>query len=70
MASRKKADTPKQLRIKQIRSLSGRPELHRKTMKALGLKHHQMTVVHEDNPAIRGMLFQVRHLVQVDEVEA
>jgi large subunit ribosomal protein L30 len=59
---------PKLLRIKQIRSGSGRPAKHRRTLEALGLKRHQQTIVQQDNPAIRGMLFQVRHLVQVDEI--
>ena len=36
---------------------------------ALGLRHHQMTVEHDDTPAIRGMLHKVRHLVRVEEVE-
>jgi large subunit ribosomal protein L30 len=53
------------LRVKQVRSLSGRPALHRRTIQALGLKHHQDVIEVVDNPAIRGMLFQVRHLVEV-----
>ena len=57
------------LRVKQVRSLSGRPAKHRATMEALGFRHHQQTLVKDDNPSIRGMLFQVRHLVQVEEVE-
>ncbi len=57
------------LRITQVRSGAGRPRKHRATLEALGLKRHQHTVVHTDNPAIRGMLFQVRHLVQVEELE-
>jgi large subunit ribosomal protein L30 len=56
------------LRITQVRSLSGRPEKHRRTMEALGFRKHQQTIVQQDNPAIRGMLFQVRHLVEVEEV--
>jgi large subunit ribosomal protein L30 len=56
------------LRITQVRSLSGRPAKHRATMEALGFRRHQQTIVHQDNPAIRGMLFQVRHLVEVQEV--
>jgi len=53
------------LRVKQVRSGSGRPALHRRTLQALGLRHHQDIVEVVDNPAIRGMLFQVRHLVEV-----
>lgn len=69
---RKKAaeSTPRYLKIKQVRSGVGRPEVHRKTLRALGLRRHQHTVVQQDNPAIQGMLFQVRHLVEVSEVEA
>jgi ribosomal protein L30 len=37
----------------------------KRTLEALGLKHHQAEVVHADHPALRGMLQQVRHLVEV-----
>lgn len=56
------------LRITQTKSISGAPEKHRRTLQALGLKH-QRSVEQEDNPAIRGMLFQVRHMVKVEETE-
>ncbi len=59
----------KRLEVTQVRSGIGRPEKHRRTLRALGLRRHQQSVVHEDTPAIRGMLDQVRHLVQVREVE-
>jgi large subunit ribosomal protein L30 len=64
----KQSEAPRQLRITQVRSGVGRPETHRRTLRALGLKHHQQTVIQKDNPAIRGMLFQVQHLVRVEEV--
>ena len=57
------------LRITQVRSRSGRPAKHRATLEALGLKKHQQSVIQKDNPAIRGMIFQVRHLVEVEELE-
>ncbi len=57
-----------QLRIKQVRSANGRPGKHRATLQALGLKH-QRSVVQPDNAAIRGMIFQVRHMVEVEELE-
>lgn len=53
------------LRVKQIRSGIDRPARHQRTLRALGLRHHQHEVVVPDNPAIRGMLYQVRHLVRV-----
>lgn len=68
VARARKAQQESLLRITQVRSLSGRPAKHRATMEALGFRRHQQTIVHKDNPAIRGMLFQVRHLVDVQEV--
>ena len=59
-----------QLRIRQVRSGIGRPAFERRTLEALGLKHHQDTVVKRDHPALRGMLDQVRHLVQVTPAKA
>ena len=53
------------LRIKQVRSGSGHSYRMKRTLEALGLKHHQAVVVHADHPALRGMLQQVRHLVEV-----
>ena len=57
------------LKITQVRSMIGRPEKHRRIIESLGLKRHQATVVHNDTPAIRGMVFKVRHLVNVEEVK-
>lgn len=68
MAKQKAAATPKLLRITQVRSGIGRPAVHRATLRALGLRHHQQTIEQPDSPALRGMLFQVRHLVTVEEV--
>jgi len=56
------------IKITQTKSGVGAPEKHRKTLQALGLKH-QRSVVQDDNDAIRGMIFQVRHLVKVEGVE-
>jgi len=47
----------------------GRPAPERRTLEALGLKHHQQVVVKQDHPALRGMLHQVRHLVEVTPAE-
>ncbi len=56
------------LKVTQIKSTIGRPQPHRRVIEALGLRRHQMSVVHNDSPAIRGMLHKVRHLVRVEEV--
>lgn len=57
------------LKITQVRSGNRRPGKHRRTLEALGLKKHQSSVVQEDTPSIRGMIFQVSHLVEVEELE-
>jgi large subunit ribosomal protein L30 len=67
--AKKKTAAAGRIRIKQVRSLSGRPDKHRRTIEALGLKHTQHAVVHNDTPAIRGMVQQVIHLVSVEPVE-
>lgn len=36
------------------------------TLRALGLRRLNQTVVHEDTPSIRGMVAKVSHLVQVE----
>ena len=57
----------KKLKIKQVRSTIGRLENQKRTMKALGIHRIGETVVHENSPAIRGMVEIVKHLVVVDE---
>jgi large subunit ribosomal protein L30 len=59
----------KKLAIKLVRSGVGRKFKHRRTLQALGFKKHQQTVVHDDGPAIQGMLQQVQHLVEVSEIK-
>ena len=39
------------------------------TIKALGLHKIGHTVVKEDTPQIRGMIFKVKHMVKVEEIE-
>ncbi|ASB86724.1 50S ribosomal protein L30 [Bacillus swezeyi] len=55
------------LEITLKRSVIGRPEDQRITVRTLGLKKTNQTVVHEDNAAIRGMINKVSHLVSVKE---
>lgn len=58
------------IRVKQVRSGIGHAYTYRRTLTALGLKHHQDEVIVADTPSIRGMLFKVAHLVSVRLVEA
>jgi len=56
-----------QLRIKLVRSPIGNPENQKQTVRSLGLRRINQIVEQPDNPQIRGMIFTVRHLVQVIE---
>ena len=57
------------LKVTQVRSVIGSKQGHKRTVRALGLKHIRDSRVHEDTPQIRGMVHKVQHLVQVEEVE-
>jgi large subunit ribosomal protein L30 len=57
------------LKITQIKSGIGRKQNQRETLRTLGLKRMHDTVVKEDRPEIRGMVYAVTHLVTVEEVE-
>ena len=57
------------LKITLVRSTIGAIPKHRKTLKAIGLLKLNNTVVMPDNPAVRGMIHQVQHLVKVEEVQ-
>jgi ribosomal protein L30 len=57
------------LRVRQVRSGIGNSFGMKRTLVALGLKHHQDEVELPDNPAVRGMLNKVHHLVRVDTAE-
>lgn len=53
------------LRIRWIRSAIGHPEHVRQTIRGLGLHRLHETVERPDTAAIRGMIYKVRHLVEV-----
>jgi large subunit ribosomal protein L30 len=54
-----------QVQITQVKSGIGSPPDHRGTLRALGLKRLHQTVVHDDNPVIRGMVRKVSYLLEV-----
>jgi len=59
----------KKLRIRQVKSASGHRFDQERTVKALGIRRLNHTVEHNDTPQIRGMVFKIRHLVQVEEIQ-
>ena len=56
------------LKITLVKSTIGALKDQQATVKALGLKKTNSTVVKPDNAAIRGMIFTVKHLVSVEEI--
>ena len=57
--------TKGKVRITQVRSGIGHTARMRATLAAIGLRHHQASVVKQDSPALRGMIMKVRHLIKV-----
>lgn len=57
------------LKITQISSTIRRQENQKRTIRALGLRKMHQTVIQPDNPQIRGMVFKVKHLIQVEEIK-
>lgn len=56
------------LRITYTKSTIGYSKDQKATVRSLGLRKLNSQVIHEDTPAIRGMVFKVRHLVTVEEL--
>jgi large subunit ribosomal protein L30 len=59
----------KQLRIRLVRSVIGRPQKHREVVKGLGLRRINSEVVRKDCPEIRGMINKIPHLVKVEALD-
>lgn len=59
----------KQIKITWTKSYIGFPETQRKTIKSLGLRKMQQSVIKEDCPEIRGQVNKVKHLVTVKEID-
>ncbi|NTU88791.1 MAG: 50S ribosomal protein L30 [Actinobacteria bacterium] len=56
------------LRVTQVRSSISCPADQGRTLRAMGIRKMNQTVELVDNPAVRGMLFKVKHLVKVEEI--
>ena len=60
--TRKKGKT---IEIVQVRSGICTPENQKRTLRALGFRRLNQKVVRPDNPAVRGMVATIPHLVRV-----
>jgi large subunit ribosomal protein L30 len=61
--------TTGRVEIRQVRSKIGHTWRMRRTLEAMGLKHHQDVVIKQDSPSLRGQIKQVRHLITVTPIE-
>jgi large subunit ribosomal protein L30 len=66
----KKQSQPKEkmLKVTLVRSPIGYEKSQGETAKALGLRKLNATVTVKDNPAVRGMIQKIIHLVKFEEV--
>ena len=55
----------RRLKVTLTRSIIGLSPKQEATVKALGLRRINRSVVHEDTPAIRGMIAKVPHVLRV-----
>ena len=58
-------NTEKRIKVKWIRSVIGRQESQRETIRGLGFRRLHQTVTLPDRPEIRGMIGRVNHLLEV-----
>lgn len=58
----------KTLKIKQVRSIIGRPARQKRTMEALGLRKINCEREIKATPQVLGMIEKVKHLITVEEI--
>jgi large subunit ribosomal protein L30 len=56
---------PKELKIKLVKSGTGFPENQKRVLRGLGFRRLNEVISRPDSPQIRGMVFKVRHLVEL-----
>ena len=59
----------KMIKVTYVKSCIGYEKSQSKVIEALGLKKLNSSNVIPDNDATRGMIFKVKHLVNVEEVK-
>lgn len=58
------------IKIRLVKSQIGVPQKLRNVVAGLGLRKTQSSVLRKDTPEIRGMIFKIKHLVEVTEAES
>jgi len=52
------------IKVTQIRSTINRKENHKRIMQALGLGRVGLSVIHDDSPAVRGMINKISYMLK------
>jgi len=55
------------IKVRQTGSTIDRPKSQKRVMESLGLSRIGKVREHNDTPQIRGMIFKVKHLVEVTQ---
>ena len=61
--------SPSSLKITLIKSPIGQKQRQKDTASSLGLKRIRQTVIRPNNAAMRGMVFAIKHMVEVEEID-
>lgn len=56
------------IRVTQIKSKIGQPEVQKRILASLGIRKMHQTVEHDDTPQIMGMINKLKHLVKVEKL--
>jgi len=56
------------VKITQTRSIISKSRKQKETIRSLGLRRINHSVVHELTPQIKGMIEKVNHIIKVEEV--
>lgn len=57
----------KKIKITLVKSAIARPGKHKAVLIGLGLKKLNHSVIRQDTPQIRGMIYKISHLISVEE---
>jgi large subunit ribosomal protein L30 len=66
MMAKAKKETGATVKVTLVRSVIGRIEAHKATVKGLGLRRMHHTVELQDTPEVRGMINKVNYLLKVE----
>ena len=55
------------IKVTLVRSMIGTPEKHRRILRSMGLRRTGASRSFDDSPSVRGKIFHVKYLLEVEE---